>query len=371
MAFAEDALGLLTHRYLERAGAPAQPAVELLDRGVPLGRDLVPPRSRDAGPRPDRIRRAVDALLTYMSLVELVHQVDGASQLVWPRRPWCADALAETDLRRYYEHDRPQLLPIALRRRLEGVHVTVGRAGQGPTPLAVFSRFLLISEAADEGQLRRNADALVAIFRDGDAATGATFDHLLNAIVRAAGGAPARGRTARLTATLDGLSALLMFCESFDEFLSDVPDPALRSSFWHFHHHWFEELRDPLRWGLETVLDRLSTGSDEWPETHASAERLRPMVGRLFSGRYGWELRELLSSLPPARSYAAAGMPPGEARAVARDQMGTGSVFFRPDSVRLRDAVGAAAPTGVGRSMSGWNARIIPWPGNLARVRKR
>ena len=141
------------------------------------------PRVSGRVPRATAMRTALDSLLEYASLVEIVHQVSHEAP-AWSYKQWTADVLSEPELRLHYERDERQVLPILLRWRLEGFRAPgepaeVESAG---SRLWLFSEFLALNGMLDPPPTESGMEALVRMLCEGATDDGYTLGHLLEAI---------------------------------------------------------------------------------------------------------------------------------------------------------------------------------------------
>jgi hypothetical protein len=259
----------LLARYWYGTGAPK--AAALLGetpRRIRLGEILEQPRSVNR--LDQKIRTCVDDLLGFYSLLEVAARAALLPDpLPAPMVKMASGQLDDDDLRRYYEHWRPRVLPIRLRERVGG------RRGKEEVDESVTT--LLFLQFLDMNALVEDEDVndFVSLLED-DGHGAVTLSDMLPAFDRPQDffehlAAPGPERSP-LDNALQGFHKFLGSCRDFERLLAEAQQyRALQAAMWEFRFGELERHRGTIALFTEEAASRVgkwegSTKQTSWTE---------------------------------------------------------------------------------------------------------
>jgi hypothetical protein len=245
-------------------------------------------------------RDQIDAWLAFLSTLELAlisGFVPAEGTVAYLSR--FNRVLSDARVRRYYEVNYPLLLPVSLRKRLEGVHST-RFAGRWKIMLLFLSLeekrrsdpaltlFLRLLDGFRSQDIRLSS--VIKLCRTPRRLAKIISDEVLNA-----------EPPAPIILGLRGLERFFVFCLELRALIQATDDePVLQSALWHFHAYWFSRFRDKLGARLAGVLNSLRASvAAGYPEDLVVAYERQ-------LDEYEAAIAELAGLAEPAeRSYAA------------------------------------------------------------------
>jgi len=290
--------------------------------------------------RKSPIFKAVNDLFAYYSIVE-VASLAGCMPEPLPEElsRSVQKAFSSQDFQLLCQQ-QARLLPILLRRRLEGTPVPRKPSDEGRRAFAAFLDINAMIEEDLEVEIFSRYLSLEVV--DGyDLNDLASLMRRPSELMRRL--APDTGSNESLgldglDIALHGFRSFLIFAQRFDSLIRACSDdPILRSAFWLFHAEQQKSLFDGRRiWRfVERVLDNLSTWAEagkaemfmenmhsgvSCEESLESLEECRWMLERLTSGRYGRPINDMLNELVEERKVRATSVD--ERERVAEPQEG-------------------------------------------------
>jgi hypothetical protein len=258
------------------------------------------------------LRECVDQLLSFYSVLEIaslisfVPEVDGTGDF-WGR---IHRNLSMAAVREYYERKYPLLLPVLLRKRIEGDLLLKVDGSEQLTPR--FLEFLSLDD-----RLRQDQDVRIFLrLVDDFTVKGVRFGDLLEVVGRQ-GEFLDRilrppGKRDILDDSISGFRRYVEFLGTLVEMLDSVQfSPVFQSALWQYYCYWFVGMRSQLSDKIVSAATRFGSWeaiqSDEAKGASVDGfiEETRRIVDQLTSGEYG----SALPNLEAANGLGAVAVP--------------------------------------------------------------